>query len=75
LNNGCCKASAELLANAHGDVLEIGFGTGLNLPHYPAQVRKIRPSIRCWNAAAGAEADQAGEIEVDQRFSAANGCL
>jgi ubiquinone/menaquinone biosynthesis C-methylase UbiE len=31
----------ELLAYAHGDVLEIGFGTGLNLPHYPAQVNKI----------------------------------
>ena len=31
----------ELLANAFGSVLEIGFGTGLNLPHYPAQVHKI----------------------------------
>ncbi len=30
-----------LLAHACGDVLEIGFGTGLNLPHYPATVRKI----------------------------------
>jgi hypothetical protein len=31
----------ELLAHAHGDVLEIGFGTGLNLPHYPECVRRI----------------------------------
>jgi SAM-dependent methyltransferase len=31
----------DLLAHAHGDVLEVGFGTGLNLPHYPAQVRTI----------------------------------
>lgn len=31
----------ELLATASGDILEIGFGTGLNLPHYPAQVRRI----------------------------------
>lgn len=31
----------ELLSHAHGNVLEIGFGTGLNLPHYPAQVRRI----------------------------------
>jgi len=31
----------ELLALAHGDMLEIGFGTGLNLPYYSAQVRKL----------------------------------
>jgi ubiquinone/menaquinone biosynthesis C-methylase UbiE len=31
----------ELLATAHGDVLEIGFGTGLNLPCYPRAVRKL----------------------------------
>jgi ubiquinone/menaquinone biosynthesis C-methylase UbiE len=31
----------ELLAHASGDVLEVGFGTGLNLPHYPAQVKRI----------------------------------
>jgi ubiquinone/menaquinone biosynthesis C-methylase UbiE len=31
----------ELLSAAGGDVLEIGFGTGLNLPHYPLHVREI----------------------------------
>jgi ubiquinone/menaquinone biosynthesis C-methylase UbiE len=31
----------ELLAEAYGDVLEIGFGTGLNLPFYPQDVRKL----------------------------------
>jgi ubiquinone/menaquinone biosynthesis C-methylase UbiE len=31
----------QLLAAAAGDGLEIGFGTGLNLPHYPQSVRKI----------------------------------
>lgn len=43
LNNPfVAKYRRELLAQAHGDVLEmIGFGTGLNLPHYPSQVRKI----------------------------------
>lgn len=30
-----------LLAQAGGDVLEIGFGTGLNLPHYPDHVHRI----------------------------------
>jgi SAM-dependent methyltransferase len=40
-----CGQLAELrvraLAPVHGDVLEIGFGTGLNLPHYPAAVRSV----------------------------------
>ncbi len=31
----------ELLAQAAGNILEIGFGTGLNLPYYPADIRKI----------------------------------
>lgn len=31
----------ELLAHASGNVLEIGFGTGLNLPFYPEGVRKL----------------------------------
>ena len=35
------KYRQQLLADVAGDVLEIGAGTGLNLPHYPAHVRKI----------------------------------
>lgn len=31
----------ELLAPARGRVLEIGFGTGANLPYYPAAVREL----------------------------------
>ncbi len=30
-----------LLSHVKGDILEIGFGTGLNLPHYPKSVKKI----------------------------------
>lgn len=31
----------QLLRDVSGEILEIGFGTGLNLPNYPDQVRKI----------------------------------
>lgn len=32
---------SELLAQTSGEILEIGFGTGLNLAHYPAHISKI----------------------------------
>jgi ubiquinone/menaquinone biosynthesis C-methylase UbiE len=32
---------APLLAHAHGRVIEIGFGTGANLPHYPDAVTSL----------------------------------
>ena len=32
----------EVLQSARGEVLEIGLGTGLNLPHYPAGVSRLR---------------------------------
>ena len=31
----------QALASAQGHVLEIGFGTGLNLPHYPQAVTSL----------------------------------
>ena len=35
------KYRQEILAEVEGDVLEIGFGTGLNLSYYPDEIHKI----------------------------------
>jgi ubiquinone/menaquinone biosynthesis C-methylase UbiE len=40
-NHTVADQRRQLLALARGDVLEIGFGTGLNLPHYPSHIRKL----------------------------------
>jgi SAM-dependent methyltransferase len=38
---GMAALRRELLAEARGTVLEIGAGTGLNLPHYPADLERL----------------------------------
>jgi SAM-dependent methyltransferase len=58
----------EVLADVDGAILEIGFGTGLNLAHYPPQIRRIttvdpNPGM---NKLARRRIDESG-IEVDQR--------
>ena len=35
------RMRSELLASAHGEVLELGIGTGLNLPHYPETITEL----------------------------------
>ena len=58
----------KLLESASGEILEIGFGTGLNLPHYPPSVRKITavdPNVGM-NRLAKRRIEQA-HIDVDQR--------
>ena len=45
---------ARVCADLHGQVLEIGFGSGLNTPHYPAAVTgvaAIEPSDLAWKLA------------------------
>src|SRR5207302_2359277 len=57
-----------LLTHANGDILEIGFGTGLNLPHYPPHVRKLTtvdPNVGMYRKARR-RIKRAG-VEVDQR--------
>jgi ubiquinone/menaquinone biosynthesis C-methylase UbiE len=40
-NDEMRAARTAVLADVSGDVFEIGFGTGLNLRHYPPAIRKI----------------------------------
>lgn len=35
------RCRQEVLVEVQGEILEIGFGTGLNLPHYPKHVDKL----------------------------------
>ena len=45
------RLRAAVCAGLHGTVLELGFGSGLNLPHYPAAVTEVlavEPSDAAW---------------------------
>jgi ubiquinone/menaquinone biosynthesis C-methylase UbiE len=58
----------SLLADVQGMTLEIGFGTGLNLPHYPSSIERIttvdvNPGM---GPLAGKQAEQS-PIQVDWR--------
>jgi ubiquinone/menaquinone biosynthesis C-methylase UbiE len=62
------KYRQEQLASVDGEILEIGVGTGLNLPHYPDHVHRIvtvdpNPGM---NKKLQRRIDQSG-IEVDKR--------
>ena len=46
LNKACARADLielrrRVLSGVHGEVLDIGFGSGHNVGHYPAGVEKI----------------------------------
>lgn len=51
------KWRAQLLAGVSGEVLEVGFGSGTNLSHYPAAVARVdavEPSDLAWERAQAA---------------------
>jgi ubiquinone/menaquinone biosynthesis C-methylase UbiE len=59
----------ELLAHASGTILEIGFGTGLNLPCCPPHVRKVTtvdPNVGMYRRAR--RRIKQSRIEVDRRL-------
>jgi ubiquinone/menaquinone biosynthesis C-methylase UbiE len=62
------KYRHALLAHTSGNILEIGFGTGLNLPLYPPNVRKVTtvdPNVGMYRRARR-RIKEVG-IEIDQR--------
>jgi ubiquinone/menaquinone biosynthesis C-methylase UbiE len=40
-NRECAKLRARAVAGLEGEVLEVGFGSGLNVPLYPSEVTKV----------------------------------
>ena len=57
---------AAVCAGLHGRVLELGFGSGLNLPHYPAEVTlvsAVEPSDDAWEISARRRARASLPIE------------
>jgi ubiquinone/menaquinone biosynthesis C-methylase UbiE len=49
------KLRRRVCEGLHGQVLELGFGSGLNVPHYPAAVTEViavEPSDLAWRLAA-----------------------
>jgi ubiquinone/menaquinone biosynthesis C-methylase UbiE len=64
---GTRDVRSRVCAELVGEVVEIGFGTGLNVPCYPSQVRKVfavEPSRLCMRLAANRIARSPAPIEL-----------
>ena len=62
---GVDKLRRPVCEGLYGDVLEIGFGSGLNVPHYPPAVRSVtavEPSDEGWRLSARRRAASPVEI-------------
>lgn len=60
------ETRARVCTGLHGTVVEIGFGSGLNVPHYPAEmteVRAVEPSLLAWRLATDRVASSPVRIE------------
>src|SRR5437660_12576901 len=53
---------ARVCAGLRGDVVEIGFGTGLNTPYYPPEVTKVLYSQSDRRSGRGATRAEAGRL-------------
>src|SRR5712691_767881 len=59
-------ARARVCAGLKGDVVEVGFGTGLNVPYYPPEITRIaaiEPSAVCMRIAEPRVAQSSVPIE------------
>ncbi len=57
------------LQNVRGNTLEIGFGTGLNLPHYPSSVKRLTAiDVNPGMGGLARKTTAQSEIEVDLHF-------
>jgi ubiquinone/menaquinone biosynthesis C-methylase UbiE len=72
VNRTCAAAMldpwrARACEGLHGTVVEVGFGPGLNVAHYPATVRRVHavePASRAWRLAAPRVARSPVPIEL-----------
>ena len=65
--NATRPVRARVCAGLHGEVVEVGFGTGLNARYYPAEVTKVlavEPSGVCMRIAEPRIARSAAPVEV-----------